>query len=368
MIDHEFIAALAALAVLWTAAQAGAYVRRTRRKLEQDDLADMGIVVTASLTLLALIIGFTFSMAVTRYNQRKDCESAEANAIRTEYLRASLLPAEEGARLRELLKSYVSRRVQFYLVEERAELQRIELATAQTLTDLWSLLQPRAATQPTPIMAMPVAGVTEIWNTEGSTRAAWLNRIPIAGWILMGSVAICCNFLVGFTSRRHEAGRKRLLVLPVLLSLSFLLIADVDNPRKGAIIVHPQNLERLAVSLQGSRAAAKGLRQRKGVDMNETHFAYIHTVFAQRGRVVSLVLSIWLALALSSSCSRREKPAGSEAKEPAATPPTGAMNLSGVLKLRESGAMRRWSSSSSKRTIGRSRPTRRDSFSNSKRI
>jgi hypothetical protein len=120
------------------------------------------------------------------------------------------------------------------------------------LTAAWNLLQPRAVAQQTPIVALPVVGMTEIWSTEGSTRAAWLNRIPIAGWILMGSVAICCNFLVGFTSRRHEAGRKRFLVLPVLLSLSFLLIADIDNPRKGAIVVHPQNLERLAMSLQAS--------------------------------------------------------------------------------------------------------------------
>jgi hypothetical protein len=249
MIDHEFIVGPVTLTVLWAAAQIGAYIRRTQRKLEQDDLADLAIVVTASLTLVGLIVGFTFSMAVTRYNQRKDCEAAEANAVRTEYLRASLLPADEGSKLRQLLKTYLNSRVQFYLIEEPAELRRIELATAQTLMKAWSLLQPRAAAQQTAITAMPVAGVTEIWNTEGATRAAWSNRIPVAGWFLMGSVGMCCNFLVGFTSRRHEARRKRLLVLPVLLGLSFLLIADIDSPRKGAIVVHPQNLERLAAAL-----------------------------------------------------------------------------------------------------------------------
>jgi hypothetical protein len=43
------------------------------------------------LTLLALIIGFSFSMAVSRYDQRKSYEEAEANAIGTEYARADLL-------------------------------------------------------------------------------------------------------------------------------------------------------------------------------------------------------------------------------------------------------------------------------------
>ena len=67
----------------------------------------------------------------------------------------------------------------------------------------------------------------------------------------MACVATCCHFLVGFTARRNGLKRKRFWVLPTLVSLSFLLIADIDNPRKGAIVVHPRNLERLSASLRG---------------------------------------------------------------------------------------------------------------------
>ncbi|HTS64403.1 MAG TPA: hypothetical protein VMH28_20410 [Candidatus Acidoferrales bacterium] len=250
MTHHEFLFFAGVLLTLWLAAQAGIYARRRRGKLEQDDLADLAMVVTASLTLLGLIVGFSFSMAVTRYNQRKDCEAAEANAIRTQYRRANLLPLEEGTNVRELLKSYLASRVQFYLVDEGAELERAEARSEQTMTDLWSLLQPRAAAQQTAIVAMAVSGVNDIWNAEGLAQAAWFNRIPAASWILMVSVAACCNFLVGFIARRPEPLRKRFLVLPLLVSLSFVLIADIDNPRKGAIVVHPRNLERLAASLQ----------------------------------------------------------------------------------------------------------------------
>jgi hypothetical protein len=70
--------------------------------------------------------------------------------------------------------------------------------------------------------------------------------------------------------------------------------------------------------------------------MKATHSSYIQTVFAQRGRAASLVLSICLALAYSPSCSRQEKTAESEAKEPAPAPPAGAMKLSDVLKSLES--------------------------------
>src|SRR6516165_4211225 len=72
-------------------------------------------VLTATLTLLALIIGFSFSMAVSRYDQRKNCE---ANAIGTEYVRADLLPADDGTKLRELLRKYVNQRILFYHGDE----------------------------------------------------------------------------------------------------------------------------------------------------------------------------------------------------------------------------------------------------------
>ena len=56
------------------------------------------IIRAATLTLLALIIGFTFSMALTRYDQRKNSEEAEADAIGTEYLHAGMLPEGDAAR------------------------------------------------------------------------------------------------------------------------------------------------------------------------------------------------------------------------------------------------------------------------------
>ena len=258
MTNHEFLFFAAALFVLWLAAQAGIRVRRWRGKLEQDDLTDLAIVVTASLTLLGLIVGLSFSMAVTRYNQRKDCEAAEANAIRTQHLRAALLPAEEAAGVRGLLKSYLAHRVRFYLADDDGELERIQAGAAQTATDLWDSLLPRAAAQQTSIADIAVTGVNDIWNSEGLSQAAWYNRIPAAGWILMGSVAICCNFLIGFIARRPEASRKRFWILPLLVSLSFLLIADIDNPRKGAIVIYPLNLERLAASLQRQGITERG--------------------------------------------------------------------------------------------------------------
>ena len=79
--------------------------------------------MTATLTLLGLIIGFSFSMAISRYDQRKVYEEAEANAIGTEYVRADLLPAGDAARVRALLRDYkrLSRTAYFVLSNTRWE-------------------------------------------------------------------------------------------------------------------------------------------------------------------------------------------------------------------------------------------------------
>ena len=102
------------LLALWLAAQTGAYFRRRRRNLEEVEWEDLGVILPAALTLLGLIIGFSFSMAVTRYDQRKNYEEEEANAIGTEYLRAGLLRPDDATKVRGLLRSYLDQRISFY--------------------------------------------------------------------------------------------------------------------------------------------------------------------------------------------------------------------------------------------------------------
>jgi hypothetical protein len=129
MADHEFLLAALSLVMLWGSAQAGAWLRRRRGKLDTDDRDDLALVVTASLTLLGLLVGFSFLMAVSRYNQRKDCEGIEAITIRTAYIRAGLLPEAEAARVRELLKRYVEQRLRFYLIHGAQQLGQIDAKT-----------------------------------------------------------------------------------------------------------------------------------------------------------------------------------------------------------------------------------------------
>jgi hypothetical protein len=238
-----------ALIILWLAEWAGAALRLKRRNDEDDQPNDFELITAATLTLLGLIIGFSFSMAISRYDQRKHYEAEEANAIGTEYVRADFLPAADAAKIRALLRKYLDQRVSFYLASERADVLRINAVTDQLQTDLWSAVRGPAVAQPTAVVSLVVSGMNDVLNSQGYAQAAWWNRIPAPAWNLMVTIAICSCLLIGYRMRRAGTKSVLLLVIPFVVSISFYLISDIDSPRGGIIRVHPQNLESLSQSL-----------------------------------------------------------------------------------------------------------------------
>src|SRR5579862_3092198 len=237
------------LVVLWLSAQLGTTMRR-RRPLQEDEREDFNVVEAATLTLLGLIIGFSFSMATNRYDQRKDLEEAEANAIGTEYFRAELLPAANNEVVRNQLREYLELRLAYYQTRNKRELQHIDADTAQLQAQMWSAVQVPAMMSPSPVIALAVAGMNDVLNSQGYTQAAWRNRIPVSAWTLMIAIAVCCNFLVGYGVRKSGGQSRLLVVMPLVISVAFLLIPDIDSPRSGFIRVVPQNLVSLAQALR----------------------------------------------------------------------------------------------------------------------
>jgi hypothetical protein len=127
--DPLFVFAIA-FVLQSVAVYAGDLLRKRTTQLRQDERHDFDTVRATTMTLLALIIGFSFSMAVSRYDQRRTLEEAEANAIGTEYLRADLLPADVASQARELLRKYLDLRIDFYEAIEETSGQKIDRDTA----------------------------------------------------------------------------------------------------------------------------------------------------------------------------------------------------------------------------------------------
>ena len=226
----------------------GAYLHRRFSHLWTQGHEDLGTVLTATLTLLGLIIGFTFSMSTSRYDLRKSYEEGEANAIGTEYLRVEVLGAEQAAQLKAMLRSYTALRLRFFSDSERGQREALATETLQLQARMWNATRAAVTAAPTPVTALALAGMNDVLNSQSYTQAAWWNRIPGEAWALMALIAVFCNLMLGYIT--HRPRPLQLGILPLVVAIAFFLIADIDSPRSGVIHVAPQNLLALFASLQ----------------------------------------------------------------------------------------------------------------------
>jgi hypothetical protein len=247
--------AAVSFAAMWGAAHLGIAFRK--RKPHTHVMDELRLIIGAALTLLGLLIGFSFSMSVSRYDLRKSYEAEEANAIGTEYLRVTLLSsAAEAARLQTLLRAYLEQRIRFYTVRDEEQLDQIARATTRLQHDLWSGVQRAVTAQPSALGALVGAGMNDVLNMQGYAQAAWWNRIPRSAWALMFVMGLFCNVLVGFSVHDPSAKARVFFILPLIVATSFLLIADLDSPRHGVIRVSPMNLASLNWTLAAFSQAA----------------------------------------------------------------------------------------------------------------
>ena len=120
LVDRPVLMLVVSFVGLLLAAMLGVVAHKAWERVKASDHNELAIVQSAALTLLGLIVGFSFAMAISRYDQRKGLEEAEANAIGTEYLRAG--PDARRARppARGSLKRYLDQRILFYVTPTRA--------------------------------------------------------------------------------------------------------------------------------------------------------------------------------------------------------------------------------------------------------
>jgi hypothetical protein len=226
----------------------GATIRKRRRTDDELEEGEFSVVQGATLTLAGLLIGFSFSMAISRYDQRKDYEEEEANAIGTEYLRVDLLPDSARTVVRAQLVQYLDLRIRRYQAHASDDVTELATKTAQLQNEMWNSVKNAAVGIRDPVTALAVAGMNDVINRQGYTQAARWKRIPLPAWALMIVIAVFSNFLIGYGHKGRHVNA--LLVVPLAIGISFLLIADIDSPQSGLIRVVPQNLMSLADSLK----------------------------------------------------------------------------------------------------------------------
>jgi hypothetical protein len=249
-VAHPAFLFVVLLALFVGAVAFGAHVLRRIAVMPEADREDFNIVQTATLTLLALLVGFSLSMAVGRYDQRKNLEEGEANAIDTEYARADLTDVSVREPMKTALVRYTKLRLADFLTRDAGELQRIGQDTANLQAELWRLATQVAQDKPTPIGALVVAGMNDVLNSQDYSEAARINHIPVGAWFLMILIAVFGCVVQGYGTKGTLRRGLLIAILPVTMALSLALISDIDSPRGGFIHVQPQNLSRLLQSFQ----------------------------------------------------------------------------------------------------------------------
>lgn len=211
------------------------------RRSEKEREAPIDAMVGAILGLLAFMLAFTFGMATSRDDTRKQLVLDEAIAIRIADLRAQLLPEPHRSEIRALLREYVDVRVEG--VRDPGKLQQAIARSEELHDQLWS----RAAVlgQETPGMAFLgsfVQSLTEMIGLHAKRVSAGLhNRLSGTIWIALYSLTALAMGMMGYragmTARRSAIA---ILTLAVAFSAVIVLIADLDRTQEGMLKVSQQ--------------------------------------------------------------------------------------------------------------------------------
>lgn len=212
----------------------------------------IGGVQGAVLGMLGLLLGFTFAMAVQRYDTRRGLVLQEANAIGTTYLRASLLPDAHQVPVRELLRRYVDSRLKYWpLVDDPAMFAEGTRLITEMQTELWKHATEAAKEAPNNITATFIESLNSTIDTDAERITAMRAAIPAGVWLLVVVVAAfgCVTTSYGAGA---EGTRTRLssVFLPLLITVVIILIFDIAHPRVGMIRIGQQPLVDLRQSIQ----------------------------------------------------------------------------------------------------------------------
>ena len=226
--------------------------RRHVRRSDDTSRTHIGALQAALLGLLALLLGFNFAMAASRFDARKTLIQEEVNAIRTTYLRAQLLPPAQREKVSELLKNYVAARVDFMQAGvDRIQLERTSAATTDIESRLWTLAGASATFgQASPERVLVIQSLNEMFNTNEKRRAALDNHVPQIVVSLLIAVALgALGFIAygyGLTGQRRHVSTA---LFALLIAMVFTIIIDMDQPRSGLIRVGEESLVRLKESM-----------------------------------------------------------------------------------------------------------------------
>ena len=228
----------------------------TPTRQDKDATTSLGPIVGGSLAMLAFVLAFTFSMASSQNDNRKQDVLQEANSIGTAYLRADLLDKQSGIEVKRLLREYVKVRLEAAVRLEAPRVGDINTLIAESVEIhnlLWAQVSSAAREGPNTNTSLMIQSINDVIDMhEKRLTDALRNRIPDTVWIALAAIAaltmITLGTQIGFTERRRLVA-----VIPLIMAFAMLmtLVVDLNRPQTGLITVGQQAMLDLQSSMGG---------------------------------------------------------------------------------------------------------------------
>lgn len=240
-----------AVAIYLVAIEAGFRLGLRHRDLDGEDghrSHVMGLQ-SALLGLLALLLGFTFAMAVSRYDLRKSLVLEESNAISKVYWRSQLAPEPYRRELAQILRDYVDMRVKAHEVDEDpSRLGDLDARTEELEHAIWAraaALQAQS-TGPVSTSTLFIQAINDMIDVNEKRRVALENHVPEA---VLNLLFVVSAGAIGFIAYNCGlSGRRRYVstvIFATLIAFVLTFIRDLDQPQGGLVTVSQESMLRL---------------------------------------------------------------------------------------------------------------------------
>ncbi|MBK8017623.1 MAG: hypothetical protein IPK20_13515 [Betaproteobacteria bacterium] len=261
-VDGVFIAALLLLSMV-IAVDGGARLGRRRAVQASEAFKSHVNGIAASLVgVLALLLGFSFSLALQRYDSRSIAVVEEANALGTAYLRSRLLPPSVREDVRRTMREYIDLRVRSSGISlDHHETRRTALAEAGKLQNrLWDLAVAAADEAPNPVTTgLFIQSLNNAIDEFGRRDASLDRHVPEFVLLLLFVTFLMASAIVGYSAglSSHRASFVT-YVLVALITVLVFVILDLDRPRRGFIRISQHSLLELQAAVHQNEPPASG--------------------------------------------------------------------------------------------------------------
>jgi hypothetical protein len=224
--------------------------RLARYRLQRDELekeSPLGGIVGATLGLLAFMLAFTFGLAGSRFEDRRQILLSEANAIGTTYLRAAMLSEPMRTESQKLLREYVDVRLEGV---QPGKLEQALARSEQLHNQLWAQAVAATEKERSPITSIYVESLNEVIDLHATRLMALRARVPAVIWIVLYLLGFLAMVLMGYQSGLAKSSRSLAAIALIFgFSLVLYLIADLDRPGQGTLKVSQQSMIDLRKSM-----------------------------------------------------------------------------------------------------------------------